>query len=502
MINSWLRHSIIWLAAVIIFLPHAAGMKPASEKPQPQPPSERETVQHPDSMKFDPLDWKIPFGKSYRTVLKNGPVAYVAVDSSLPMITIEAHIRYGSLEDPKQKHGIGSLMVKLLRTGGTEKYSADSLDALIDQLAMKFSFSQSESHITFKTSFLSEYMDTALDIMEQMFYHPRFQPEKIEKEKTILKEHIRHRFVNPGPALNAAYRKLMYPQSSAARLISAISLDSISRDDLITLHEKVFKKRDIVLAASGKFDRKEMITDINTIFRLYSQEKRKRIPEIKIAPKSQGLVVDKNINQTYVRMGLPLFKRPHKDYYPVSVLNVILGGGGFTSRLTTKIRSDEGLTYSIYSHSESNYLYPGTIYIDFYTKTESFPRAVSLVLEEIRKIREKGVTEQELENAKAMLISQLPSMFRSPEDIVSTYALNEFFGRSPDHFTKYSSTIRGLRKKDIDAAARKYLDTSNLTYTVVGDTSALLKKADGDFFSLTSLETKKVISTDSLSSLP
>lgn len=502
MINSLIKHSIVWMAVVIISQPRAAGTKPASVKPQSQPSSEQELVEHPDSLHFDSLDWKIPLGKPYRTVLKNGPVAYVAVDSSLPMVTIEANIRYGSLEDPEEKHGIGTLMSRLLRTGGTEKFSADSLDALVDLLAMKFSFSQSESHINFKATFLSEYKDTALQVMEQMFYHPSFQPEKIEKEKAILKEYIRHRFVNPGPALNAAYHKLMYPQSSAARLISANSLDSISRDDLIALHQKVFKKRDIVLAASGKFDREEMISGINRVFKPYSKDKKKSLPKIDIAPKHQGLVIDKKINQAYVRMGLPLFKRPHKDYYPVSVLNIILGGGGFTSRLATKIRSDEGLTYSIYSNSESNYLYPGTIYIDFYTKTESFPRAVTLVLEEVRKIREEGITEQELKNAKAMLVSQLPSMFRSPEDIVSTYAMNEFFGRSPDHYTKYSKTIRNLSKKDVEAAARKYLDPSKLTYTVVGDTSALLKKSDDEFFSLETIENKKVISTDSLSSLP
>jgi len=137
------------------------------------------------------------------------------------------------------------------------------------------------------------------------------------------------------------------------------------------------------------------------------------LDEIAVTPHTRALVVHKPINQAYIRMGLPLFKRPHPDYYAVSLLNYILGGSGFTSRLGTRVRSDEGLTYSIYSYAESNYTYPGTFHVDFYTKTESYPKAVSIVLEELDKTVKNGVTAEELENAKTALISELPSSFRA-----------------------------------------------------------------------------------------
>ena len=463
-------------------------------------------ARHPSEIKFDSLDWKIPLGDSYRVKLASGPIAYVAADSSLPLITIEAYIRSGSLTDPAGKEGLGSLMARLLRTGGTAHYRADTLDALIDLLAMDISFSQGEASVTFHASFLAEYADTALNIMRQMFFHPAFEQQKIDRERSIMAENISHRFVNPGPTLGVAYRKHVYPKRSPARLATEASLRSIKRSDIVDLHKAAFGSSDIIISAAGLFDRGAMIAKLNAVFAAPITPRAAPLDEIAVAPHTRALVVHKPINQAYIRMGLPLFKRPHPDYYAVSLLNYILGGSGFTSRLGTRVRSDEGLTYSIYSYSESNYTYPGTLHVDFYTKTESYPKAVSIVLEELGKTVKNGVTAEELENAKTALISELPSSFRSPEDIVSTYAWNEFYGRAPDHYAKYPDELRKLTLDDIKKAAKKYIDINKITYTIVGDTAAInaaeKAAAPEGFFVLESLKSKHVIAADSLVFMP
>jgi len=454
---------------------------------------------HPSEIVFDSLDWKVPLGGTYRVQLANGPVAYVAVDSSLPLVNIEAYIRSGSLtSDPDGKEGLGSLMSRLMRTGGAGQYNADSLDALIDLLAMKFSFAQTESNITFRAAFLSDYTDTALNIMKQMFFSPAFQPEKLERERSIMLEGISHRFVNPGPTLGAAYRKHTYPQYAPAKLTTEASLKSITRNDLIALHKAAFGTSEIILAVSGKFDRDDMLAKLNAVFSAKILPQSVPLPEIAVAPKIRALVVHKDISQAYVRMGLPLFMRPHPDYYAVSLLSYILGGSGFTSRLGTRVRSDEGLTYSIHSTAESNYTYQGTMYIDFFTKTESCPKAISIILEELGKIIEEGVTAEELDNARTALIAELPASFRSPEDIVSTYAWNEFYGRAPDHYAKYPDELRKLTVDDLKNAAVKYIDTDRITYTLIGDTTALNAAPTAGFFALDSLKSKAVITVDSL----
>jgi len=464
--------------------------------------AKREIVSHPSELKFDSLDWKVPLGDHHRVKLAAGPIAYVAVDSALPLVSITAYIRSGSLTDPAGKEGLGSLMTRLMRIGGTERYNADTLDALIDQLAMSFSFSQGEADISFRASFLSEYLDTAMVIMKEMFFHPAFDPKKLERERSITLEGISNRFANPGPTLSVAYRKHAYQKSAPARISTAASVKSIKRNDIVALHKAAFSSCDIILAASGKFDRDDMISRLNTVFSAPITPKPQTVPEIAVAPKTRALVVHKDINQAYIRMGLPLFKRPHQDYYAVVLLDYILGGSGFTSRLGTRVRSDEGLTYSIHSNAESNYTYPATLHITFYTKTASLPKAVTLVLEELDKIVKDGVTEEELENAKAALITELPASFRSPEDIVSTYAWNEFYGRAPDHYAKYPDELRKLTKADIDNVAKKYITVDKMTYTLVGDTTAInaamtAAVKDG-FFTIESLKSKKVMITDDL----
>ena len=456
----------------------------------------------PGKLSFAPLQWSVPLGAPYRVTLKNGLRAYVATDSQLPLVQITAFIRHGSLLDPRGKEGLNALMALLMRTGGTQAYQADSLNALIDLYAMRFSVTAAEDNLQFNASFLADYSDTAFAILQQMFFHPRFDEQKLDKERKIQLEAIRHRFDNPAPTLDAAYQKAMYPGSPASDLATEQSLGRITRADLVALHRSVFTTSNTIFSIAGKFDRTAMITRLEKLFPPSDKAPDSAFPKIAVAPAVKCLVVHKPISQVYVRFGAPLFKRPNADYYPASVANLVLGGGGFTSRLENKVRSDAGLTYSIYSNAESNYTYPGTWYVDFFTKSESFPQAMALALQVIATQRASGVTDTELSNAKASLISEMPSMFRTRFDIVSTYAWNEYYGRSPTHYKDYPDSVRAVTKESITRVMNKYLDSSAYSYTVVGDTAALAKYHTFGDFAFEKLTPRKTIVTGSIPSLP
>lgn len=454
---------------------------------------------HPQQLSYPELQWNVPLGTNYRQVLDNGMVAYIAEDHQLPLVEITGHVKAGSLFDPQGKEGLGSLTTTLLRTGGTQEFSAETLDALIDLYALQIGFSLKESILEFKAVFLADYTDNALEILEQMLYHPTFEEERFTKEKTTFLQRIRHRFDTPQPILAVAYEKAMYPNGSNSRIPTKESVESITRDDCIGYHKGLFSSENIILAVSGDFDTKEMSSKLAKMFPKAQAIGDSISVSITPRPESRGILVDKDISQAYIRMGLPFVQRPHPDYYPMSVLNLILGGSGFTSRLGQKIRSDEGLTYSIHSQAGSNYTYPATIYISFHTKTESASRAVDLSLKEIQRLREEGITDEELANAKATLIDGFPSMFRSPTDIVTTYAWSEYYGRSEDHFKVYPEKIDALTKKEVEEVARKYLHPDSLTYVVVGPADEILKQNDG--FSFDSLSPRRTISPDSLTGM-
>jgi zinc protease len=443
----------------------------------------------PLKIQYPPLSWNVPLGAPFRQVLGNGLITYIAVDSSLPYVKLSGFVRYGSLRDPSGKEGLCALTTNLMRTGGTHAYPSDTLDALIDLLALRISLSTSQTQISFSFSCLSEFTDTCLYLLSQMLFHPVFEERKIRKQTSIFLESIAHRFDNPDPILDAAYDKAMYRDGKNSVLSTARTLGRITAKDIADLHKAVFKTENMIVAVSGDFSRKKMEQKLFELFpkaqapghnldSLYSS--------ILVKPLAKSVIVNKPVSQSYIRMGLPLFKRPNDDYYAVSILNLVLGGDGFTSRLGSKVRSDEGLAYVIYSSAESNYFYPSTFFIEFHTKNETAGRAMSLSFKEVDRIRTTGITDDELAHAKKVLIDGLPSMFRSPSDIVENYAQNEFWKRPADHFTVYPGKVNALTKDDILNAAKKYLDPAKITYTVVGDTSVIYRNDTIAGFSLRS----------------
>jgi zinc protease len=456
----------------------------------------------PSQIVYGPLDWTVPLGSPYRETLKNGLRAYIAVDSQLPLVEISAYFRWGALKDPAGKEGACSLLGKLMKTGGTAAYSPDSIDAVIDRYALRINVSSAEDLVELNASFLSDFSDTAFAVIKQILFSPKFDGKELDKEKKIFIENIRHRFDNPGPTLDQAYQKNMYAGSPAARMATEQSINRIKQADLIRMHRQAISTGNCIFSIAGKFDRAAMASSLETLFPPAGPVVDTGFPMVAAAPAVKCLVVHKPISQAYVRFGLPLFKRPNPDYYPVSLANFILGGGGFTSRLGTKVRSNAGLTYSIHAGAASNYTYPGTWYVDFFTKSETFGKATALSLAVIRDLRANGITDEELAHARETLIGGLPSTFRSPFDIVATYGWNEYYGRSPLHFQKYADDLGAITKEDVLRVLTKYLDPAAFTYTIVGDTASLrVHGTDGDF-DFAKLAPQKIIAPDALPLLP
>lgn len=464
---------------VVLLVTFASGAGPA------------QIPESPGKIQYQPLNWKVPLGEPFRHVLSNGLVTYIAEDHSLPYFRLVGFVKYGSILDPVGKEGLSGLMTNLMRTGGTQVYPSDTIDALIDLFALRISVSASETQISFSCSCLSEFTDTCLSMLSQVLFHPAFEDKKIKKQTSILLESIAHRFDNPDPILDAVYEKAMYRDGKNSLLTTAKSVGRITKKDLVDLHAGVFRTENMVVAVSGSFSVKSIEQKLSALFPkagtpspASAAARDSAYAAISVKPLAKSVIVNKPISQSYIRMGLPLFKRPNTDFDAVQVLNLVLGGEGFTSRLGSKVRSDEGLAYVIYSSAGSNYFFPATLFVEFHTKNETASKAMAFSFEEINKIKANGITDEELSHAKKVLIDGLPSMFRSPDDIVENYAQNEFLKRPADHFAKYPDRINALTKADILNAAKKYCNPAAITYTVVGDTSVIFPNDTIKGFSL------------------
>jgi zinc protease len=174
------------------------------------------------------------------------------------------------------------------------------------------------------------------------------------------------------------------------------------------------------------------------------------------------------VNQGRVSIGLPTVWRTSPDVYALEVMNEILGGGGFTSRITRTVRSNEGLAYSAGSGLSFGVFYPGRFRAAFQSKSRSVPRATSLVLEEIRKMREGLVTEEELDTIKSSLIQTFPSSFASKAQAMAVFASDEYTGRDPSWWTTYRDRIRSVTAADVQRVAREHLVPEKMMVLVVG----------------------------------
>lgn len=491
-----MKHLLVALTAGSFVVASCASARKAAA------PARSGVPNHPTKIEYSKLDWQVPLGKPYRRTLDNGLRVYLAEDPSLPLVSVIGYLKYGSIAEPKGKEGIGALLVRLMRTGGTEQYPPDTLDAVLDRYAINASFGLHQTNMVIRFSFLEEFADTAFHLMEQMLFHPVFDKQRLKKERARALANIAHRFDNPGPVLRTAQKKLMYPGEPNSHLSTRESIGSITRDQIVALHKDIMKTENVILGVSGKIGTDDVAQRLESMFPQARDSSTAQFPEIAVGPKVKALFVHKDMTQAYVRMSLPLFTRPHQDYYPMSLLNHILGGGSFTSRLNKSIRSDAGLTYSIYSNAQSNYTFPGLLFVSFHTKTETAARAIRMTHEEIDRLLEEGITDTELANAKQVLIDGLPSMFRSPEDIVEHYAWNEYYGRTEDHFRVYPDKLRAITKDEVMTVARKYLKPEEFSYAVVGDTTALSQHASSGGFSLEDLGPRTTIPTDSLPWVP
>lgn len=463
--------------------------------------SEATLPSHPSEIAYTNFDWEPPLGSPYRKTLKNGLKVYIAEDKKVPLITIKGYLKGGNLNDPQGLEGLSSFATKLMRTGGTEKYSADTLDELIDRHAMSFSVGASETMISFGATFLSQHTDLALDILNQILFHPSFNSSRVEKEREITLSAIEHRFDNPEPILSVAWVKTMYPGMANSTISTKQSINAIDIEKMKSFHESNFKVSDMIVAVSGDFAEKDMIKKLITTFPKSKSKKDNGIfPEIKPLSSPKFVIIHKQISQAYIKIGLPIIKRPNPDYYPLSVFNYVLGGGGFTSRLGQSIRSDKGLTYSIHSSAGSNYFYDDLFSIGLFTKSESINEAIAEINIEVEKLLQEGISQEELENTTTVLLGSLPSMFRSKDDIADTYAWNEYHGRSDDHFRVYDDKLHALTTKIVNETARKWIVPNNFTYVIVGDTTELFKAETYKDFSIKSVKDKKIFTVDLLES--
>jgi zinc protease len=247
------------------------------------------------------------------------------------------------------------------------------------------------------------------------------------------------------------------------------SVKRVEREGLIEFYEKYYRPNRAIFTVVGDVSEQEILDHLGRAFR--SWEKGAPPAEAGPAP-SPGpatvIKVNKDLTQANIIIGHDGVPRSHPDYYAIQVMNYVLGGGGFSSRLTDSIRNERGLAYSVYSAFQPE-KYAGSFEIAMQTRNESAGEAIRVAIEEVRKMREGGVTEEELQEAKDYLIGSFPLRLDTNRKVANFLSQVEFFSLGLDYPDLYPDIIRRVSREDVLRVARQYLQPEKLIVVVVAN---------------------------------
>jgi len=312
-----------------------------------------------------------------------------------------------------------------------------------------------------------------LSLSKSVYTKPGFDEKQLDIQKTSYITSYKRRFDNPSAILSALRSKVNYASSPRLWNPTIEEYQNVSKKDLERFAKTKFSANRIVFALAGDIEKDSALVLLKKYFADWKKTtSREPTPSMALLKKPGVYAVEKDITQANISINQPFVKRPHPDYYPTAVASFILGGGSFSSRLTSKIRSEEGLAYSVYSHAGNDYNDTALTTIALQTKAESAFFAVQLVIQEIQKLSNEGPTPEELELAKKTLIESLPGLFDSPSSTASIFAADELVGKSQDHYLEYVQEINTITPEQIKAMTAKYFDPQKMTISIVGPAKA------------------------------
>jgi len=428
---------------------------------------------HPDDIAFPALQFDPPTATEYRHEVNGVPV-FLMPSTEFPLITVSFTFKGGGyLEDPEIT-GLADALGSMMRRGGTTTIAPDELDEKFDFLAANVRAYVGADSSGATINSLESNFDEAFALYLDMLRNPGFDAERLRVYKEEQLEQMKQRNDSPMGVVGMQMSELAWGADHyRGRQTTQASLESITPERLRELHAKIFHPGNLYVAATGDFAVDEMLAIIEGALAGWPVGETAGDPPAPTKSIEPGLY-HAETNQAELPQGTTILmtrtiERDDPDAIPMSVMNYILGGGGFTSRITNRIRSDEGLAYSAQTFMQPEPYYPGMFGGFFQSKNRTVALATKMMLEEIERMSTEPVTDEELDMTKNYLVQQFPQRFASKPSVLGIFVNDALTGRDPAYWSTYRERVDAVSAEDVQRVAGTWLDPAGMMILVVGD---------------------------------
>lgn len=422
------------------------------------------------------LLWGVPaFAISIEKVQSpKGIEAWLVQDHSNPIISVSVAFRGGAVLDPDDKSGLAAMVAALLDEGAGEMDS-QVFQARLRDLAISLSFSATQDAFYGWLKTTTDNEDEAFRLFRLALTEPRFDPDAVERIRSQMLANLASQLQDPEAIAGRAFARLVYPDHPYGAATDGVpdTVGGISVKDIRSFAQKRLAQDNLVVSVVGDITPERLKTLLDKTFGALP-EKAEPTAVAEATPRNAGRVeiIRRPIPQSVAMFGQEGVKRNDPDWYAAYVMNYILGGGGFSSRLMTEIRVKRGLSYGVYTYMSPG-VYGGLISGTVSSRNDLIAQSLQLIRSEWEHMAKNNVTPQELADAKTYLIGSFPLQMDSTQNIAALLTAIQIDDLGVDYIEKRNELINAVSVEDVARVAARLLNAGQITAIVVGDPQGL-----------------------------
>lgn len=404
-----------------------------------------------------------------RVVSAGGVEAWLVEDYTVPLVALEFSVPAGSAQDPADKPGVGYFLSGLLDEGAGP-YESAAFHERLDEFAIELRFNVDRDRLSGHLRTLVKHRGEAFDMLRLALTEARLDEEPVERVRAQIEAGIRHEINDPDSMVGRAFFETAFPGHPYGRPVHGTleSLPRITRDDLVAYRDRVLARDGLKIGVVGAIDAGALTAELDRVFgALPARGALSTVPTVQLAAAGTRRIIDLDIPQSSLRFGAAGLMRNDPDWIPAIVVNHVLGGGVFSSRLFREVREKRGLAYSVWSQL-APYEHAALHFGGTSTKNERVAESLSVIEAEIASLIADGPSDDELEKARKYLIGSYALNFDTSTKIAGQLVRIQVENLGIDYMDRRNGLVAAVTPEDAARTARRLYGDGKLLVAVVG----------------------------------